>query len=175
MVSTNALRVPTVGHTTHSPVPQPRQAQSARRPLPAQPQRNNLYDNLSLYLIVVLTINIQQDGTVKYTHAQQYQQWKDTPLTSPIAPGHIRHFIPQRMYKPHTGSDRRRYVEQVPLSPPIIFEVEGPCEWGIDLDDAIKCRTKRLVDKDALMFEGCGPSVSIRLEVCLFLSPANCG
>jgi len=62
------------------------------------------------------------------------------------------------MYKPHTGSDRRRYVEEVRLSPPIVFEV------GIPLDDAIKCRTKRLLDKDALMFEGCGPSVSIRLE-----------
>jgi hypothetical protein len=68
------------------------------------------------------------------------------------------------MYKPHTGSDRRRYVEQVPLSPPILFEVEHPAEWGIDLDDALRSHVKRLVDKDALMFEGCGPSVSIRLE-----------
>jgi hypothetical protein len=70
------------------------------------------------------------------------------------------------MYKPHTGSDRRRYVEEVRLSAPIIFEVDHPSEWGIALDDALKSRTKRLVDKDMLMFEGCGPSVSIRLEVC---------
>ena len=69
------------------------------------------------------------------------------------------------MYKPHTGSDRRRYVEEVRLSLPIRFEVEHPSEWGIPLDDALKSRTKRLVDKDALMFDGCGPSVSIRLEV----------
>jgi len=69
------------------------------------------------------------------------------------------------MYKPHTGSDRRRYVEEVRLSWPIIFEVEHPSEWGIPLDDALKSRTKNLIDKDALMFDGCGPSVSIRLEV----------
>lgn len=104
-----------------------------------------------------------------YSHAEQYQSWKDTPNTCPIAsPPRI--FIPQRMYKPHTGSDRRRYVEEVRLSPPIVFEVEHPSEWGIPLDDAIKCRTKRLLEKDALMFEGCGPSVSIRLEVRLHIS-----
>ena len=70
------------------------------------------------------------------------------------------------MYEPHTASDRRRYVEEVRLSPPVLFEVEHPSEWGIALDDALKFRTKRLLDKDALMFEGLGPSVSIRLEVC---------
>lgn len=69
------------------------------------------------------------------------------------------------MYKPHTGSDRRRYVEEVRLSMPIIFQMEQPYEYGIPLDDALKCRTKRLIEKDALMFDGCGPSVSIRLEV----------
>jgi len=68
------------------------------------------------------------------------------------------------MYKPHTGSDRRRYVEEVRLSSPIVFKAEEPHEWGIALDDALKCRTKRLLDKDALMFDGCGPSVSIQLE-----------
>ncbi|KIM82955.1 hypothetical protein PILCRDRAFT_819755 [Piloderma croceum F 1598] len=97
------------------------------------------------------------------SHAEQYQSWKDTPGRCPIA-GLVRLFVPQRMYKPHTGSDRRRYVEEVRLSLPIIFEVEHPSEWGIPLDDALKSRTKNLVDKDALMFDGCGPSVSIRLE-----------
>ena len=120
------------------------------------------------HLNVIFTLNIQQDGRPTYTHAQQYQSWKDTPSTSPIAQGHVRLFIPQRMYKPHTGSDRRHYIKQVPLSPPIIFEVEDPTEWGIDLDDALRSRVQRLVDKEALMFEGCGPSVSIRLEVCSF-------
>jgi hypothetical protein len=72
------------------------------------------------------------------------------------------------MYNPHknTGSKRRRYVEPVSLSAPIFFEVDHPSERGIALDDALKSRTDRLVDKDALMFEDCGPSVSIRLEVC---------
>jgi len=77
---------------------------------------------------------------------------------------HLRLFVPQRMYKPHTGSDRRRYVEEVRLSAPIIFEINEPHEWGIALDDALKSRTKHLLDRDAKMFEACGPSVSIRLE-----------
>jgi len=98
-----------------------------------------------------------------YSLAEQYQSWKETPSACPIA-GDLRLFIPQRMYRPHTGSDRRRYVEEVRLSRPIIFEVEQPNEWGIGLDDALKCRTKRLLNKDTLMFDGCGPSVSIRLE-----------
>lgn len=160
----NARRVPTVGRVVPSLVPYLGQARSVPPLLPVQPWWNNLYDNLSLIHVFHINHDVQQHGTLTYTHAQQYQSWKDTPSHSPIA-GNIRQFIPQRMYKPHTGSDRRRYVEQVPLSPPIIFEVDHPCEWGIDLDDALKCRTKRLVDRDALMFEGCGPSVSIRLEV----------
>ena len=73
------------------------------------------------------------------------------------------------MYKLHTGNVRRPCVEEVRLSAPIIFQAEHPSEWGISLNDALKCQTKRLVDKDALMFEGCGPSVSIRLEVCSLL------
>jgi len=97
------------------------------------------------------------------SHAEQYQSWKETPGKCPIN-GAVNIFVPQRMYKPHTGSDRRRYVEEVRLSLPIIFEVEHPSEWGIPLDDALKSRTRRLVDKDGLMFDGCGPSVSIRLE-----------
>jgi hypothetical protein len=74
------------------------------------------------------------------------------------------------VYKPHTSSDHRRYVEEVILDPPIIFEVKDPSEWGIALDDALKFNSKRLVDKEALMFEGRGPSLSIRLEVCFLAS-----
>jgi hypothetical protein len=73
------------------------------------------------------------------------------------------------MYRPHTDSDRRRYTEEVRLSLPIIFKVEHPSEWGIALDDALKSQTNRLLDKDTLMFQGCGNSVSIRLEVCFLV------
>ncbi|KZP26607.1 hypothetical protein FIBSPDRAFT_909149 [Athelia psychrophila] len=68
------------------------------------------------------------------------------------------------MYRPHTTSDRRRYVALAALSAPILFSCSSPSELGIPLDDALKSRTRRLVDRDAKVFEGCGPSVSIRLE-----------
>lgn len=74
-------------------------------------------------------------------------------------------FIPQLMYKPHTTSDRRRYVEEVDLDAPIYFWVTNPTECGISLSDALHSRLKRLQNKDQRVFEGRGPSVSIRIEV----------
>ncbi|KAF7965315.1 hypothetical protein HWV62_13934 [Athelia sp. TMB] len=97
-------------------------------------------------------------------HAEQLRLWKTMPITAPIAPGQQRLFLPQRMYRPHTTSDRRRYVALAALSPPILFECTSPLELGLPLDDALKSRTRRLVDRDAKVFEGCGPSVSIRIE-----------
>jgi hypothetical protein len=70
------------------------------------------------------------------------------------------------MYKPHTTSDRKRYVEDVLLEAPIYFYVEhsnaGQC--GISLHDALHSRVKNLVNREQVVFEGRGPSVSIRLE-----------
>ena len=80
-------------------------------------------------------------------------------------------FIPQKMYRPHTTSDIKRYIEEVSLDPPIIFWMGGPDECGIPLTDALHSRTKRLRDHDREVFEGRGPSVSIRLEVRI--SPTN--
>lgn len=74
------------------------------------------------------------------------------------------------MYKPHTNSDRRRYVEEVDLEAPIYFWVNNPDECGIPLIDALQSRTRRLLHRDKTVFEGRGPSVSIRLEVRAFLS-----
>ncbi|KAH8832438.1 hypothetical protein DL96DRAFT_1457686 [Flagelloscypha sp. PMI_526] len=73
-------------------------------------------------------------------------------------------FIPQPMYKPHTTSDRRRYVEEVDLDAPIYFWVNNPTECGLPLIDALHSRVKRLQNRDECVFEGRGPSVSIRLE-----------
>ena len=70
------------------------------------------------------------------------------------------------MYKPHTSSDRRRYVEEVAMEEPIFFWVEQPSECGILLADAMHTRVKRLVNRDETVFEGRGPSVSVRIEVC---------
>ncbi len=74
-------------------------------------------------------------------------------------------FIPQQMYKPHTTSDRGRYVEEVLLEHPLYFYSDSPMQCGILLKDALLARTRKLTDHDQVVFEGRGPSVSIRLEV----------
>ena len=74
-------------------------------------------------------------------------------------------FIPQQMYKPHTTSDRKRYVEEVLLEHPLYFYLDSPTRCGILLKDALHSRTKKLTNRDQVVFEGRGPSVSIRLEV----------
>ena len=75
-------------------------------------------------------------------------------------------FIPQPMYKPHTTSDRKRYVEEVELEAPIYFVVEhSDNQYGISLHDALHSRVKNLLNRERVVFEGRGPSVSIRLEV----------
>lgn len=72
--------------------------------------------------------------------------------------------VPQKMYKPHTQSDRRRYVEEVELEPPIMFYLQGPAECGIPLRDALTGKYIKLVGRDDPMFRERGPSVSIRLR-----------
>lgn len=72
--------------------------------------------------------------------------------------------VPQKMYKPHTQSDRRRYVEEVELEPPIMFILQGPTECGIPLRDALTGKYIRLLGRDDPMFRERGPSVSIRLR-----------
>jgi hypothetical protein len=73
--------------------------------------------------------------------------------------------VPQKMYKPHTQSDRRRYVEEVELEPPIMFYLQSPSECGIPLRDALTGKYIRLMGRDDPMFRERGPSVSIRLRV----------
>lgn len=99
-----------------------------------------------------------------YTHRDQVQFFEDALLNCPMS-SEAGPFIPQLMYKPHTTSDRRRYVEEVDLDAPIYFWVTNPTECGISLSDALHSRLKRLQNKDQRVFEGRGPSVSIRIEV----------
>ncbi|KAJ7699247.1 hypothetical protein B0H17DRAFT_1177088 [Mycena rosella] len=68
------------------------------------------------------------------------------------------------MYRPHNNSDRRRYVEEVDMQAPIHFWMEDPAECRIPLADALHSRARRLLKRDETVFEGCGPSVNIRLE-----------
>lgn len=97
-----------------------------------------------------------------YSHRDQLQFFREA-LSLPVA-GAAGPFVPQLMYKPHTNSDRKRYVEEIELDAPIFFWMIGPEECGISLTDALHSRVKRLRDRDLPVFEGRGPSVSIRLE-----------
>lgn len=72
-------------------------------------------------------------------------------------------FVPQPMFQPHTVGD---YAEEAELEPPIFFCMDHPSEFGIPLTDALYSRVQRLQIRDIPVFEGHGPSVSIRLEVC---------
>jgi hypothetical protein len=74
-------------------------------------------------------------------------------------------FVPQHMYKPHTTSDRKRYVEEVLLEAPLFFYSDDPARCGILLKDALHSRTRKLYNREKPVFEGRGPSISIRLEV----------
>jgi hypothetical protein len=72
--------------------------------------------------------------------------------------------VPQKRYKPHTSSDRRRYVEEVQLEPSIFFYMSKPDELGIPLRDALHGRFAKLVGRDEPMFQERGPSISVRLN-----------
>ncbi|KAI0788783.1 hypothetical protein C8Q75DRAFT_719129 [Abortiporus biennis] len=70
--------------------------------------------------------------------------------------------LQQRVYRPHTQSDRRRYVDEVDLEDPIMFFVSSD-GCGINCKDAINSKFMNLMDRDDPMFSSRGPSVSIRL------------
>ncbi|KAI0705175.1 hypothetical protein BC835DRAFT_1261400 [Cytidiella melzeri] len=76
---------------------------------------------------------------------------------------HFNRIIPQRLYRPNTQSDRRRYVEDVILERPIMFYSLGGETCGIRCTDALNSRFSGLHGRDDPMFEHRGPSVSIRL------------
>lgn len=110
----------------------------------------------------ILTHYGAQPEKPRFTHREQLQKFRDA-LNLPMEGAGP--FIPQQMYKPHTTSDRKRYVEEVLLEGPLYFVCEHPQQYGISLKDALHSRTKKLRDRDQVVFEGRGPSVSIRLEV----------
>lgn len=72
--------------------------------------------------------------------------------------------VPQKRYKPHTSSDRRRYVDEVNLEQSIAFFMQKPDEAGIPLKDAMHGRFARLVARDEPMFQERGPSISVRIN-----------
>jgi hypothetical protein len=85
--------------------------------------------------------------------------------------GYLGPFIEQRIYVPHSKSDRLRYVKKAKLDPPIVFRCINPEEDGISLVDALQSQTRRLVDHDEPAFVKRRLSISLRLEV----RPLSCG
>ncbi len=76
------------------------------------------------------------------------------------------HIIPQKRYRPNTQSDRRRYVDEIILEPPIVFyAAHGDTTCGIRCSDALSSRFSALHGRDDPMFVQHGPSVSIRIMV----------
>lgn len=57
------------------------------------------------------------------------------------------------------------YMEGIELEAPIYF-MEDSSKIGIPLSDTLHSLIQRLQNQDQLVFEGHGPSVSIRLLVC---------
>ena len=82
--------------------------------------------------------------------------------------------VPQKRYKPHISSDRRRYVDEVNLEQPITFFMQKPDEAGISLKDAMHGRFARLVARDEPMFQERGPSVVVRINVSLARTTLPC-
>ncbi|KAI9511593.1 hypothetical protein F5148DRAFT_1280687 [Russula earlei] len=72
--------------------------------------------------------------------------------------------VPQKRYKPHTNSDRKRYVDEVKLEHSITFFMQNPDELGISLRDAMHGRYARLVAREEPMFRERGPSISVRIN-----------
>ncbi len=75
--------------------------------------------------------------------------------------------VPQTRHRPHTSSDQRRYVDEANLQEPIYFYVSAPGgpKPGIPLRDAITSKFMYLCDRDEQLFQGYGPSISMRLLV----------
>ena len=152
-------------------VPSPPSAWAVSPPMAVSPQLPESSVRL-LILCVVLShftddlIQILGQANDAQDLPFRQQQLYFTEATSLPAENWTGPFVPQYIYRPHTNSDRKRYVEEVVLATPLYFAMEGPQEYGIPLSDALHSRVKRLVDRDTPVFEGRGPSVSIRLEVC---------
>ncbi|PPQ90765.1 hypothetical protein CVT25_010154 [Psilocybe cyanescens] len=117
--------------------------------------------NMNNLLVLDPQSTIGNPEKPRYTHREQLVKFREAFNLPMEGAGP---FIPQPMYKPHTTSDRKRYVEEVMLEGPMFFISEHPEQYGIPLKDALHSRTKKLRDRDMVVFEGRGPSVSIRLE-----------
>jgi hypothetical protein len=75
-------------------------------------------------------------------------------------------FVPQKLYQPRGETDREKYVYMANLYSPILFYAKNPSELGVPLEEILKTSSRCLDDRDDLVLEGCGRSISVRIEVC---------
>lgn len=75
--------------------------------------------------------------------------------------------VPQKRYKPHTLSDRKRYVEEIDLKPTIHFKdfKNGELIDGLPIALIMQGRAAGLQGRDDAMLSDCGPSISVRINV----------
>lgn len=78
--------------------------------------------------------------------------------------------VPQKVYQPRGETERQKYVHTAILSSPIFFYAEKPSELGISLEEILEQNSRRLSDRDDLVFEGGGRSISLRIEWPGYLS-----
>lgn len=79
-----------------------------------------------------------------------------------IIPTETTIYVPQRLYQPRGETEREKYVNTAKLSSPIVFYAEKPSELGIALEEILKKKSRRLRDRDDLVFEGGSRSFSLR-------------
>ncbi|KAG1869525.1 hypothetical protein F4604DRAFT_887944 [Suillus subluteus] len=72
--------------------------------------------------------------------------------------------VPQRLYQPRGKTELEKYVHTANLSSPILFYAEKPSELGVALEEILKNNSRRLGDRDDLVFEGGGRTISVRIE-----------
>lgn len=122
-----------------------------------------------LYIAMLIVDNLQGMGS----SLPYEREWNEIPEKCPIA-GDLKLFVPQSIFRPYSSDDIRRYNSPLCQEPSraIIFKVEDPYEWGIDLADALNNRVGRLIDKDECMhiFEESGEKLKVRLQVCFNFS-----
>ncbi|KAL1943096.1 hypothetical protein VTO73DRAFT_4767 [Trametes versicolor] len=106
---------------------------------------------------------LEQDNAESAAQGEHKQEYQHVlVIAQRFSPSWAGDLVPQPTYRPHTQSDRRRYVEQVDLEAPILFFSRDT--MGIPLADAISSRFMHLQGRDDPMFKERGPSVSIRLN-----------
>ncbi|KDQ61577.1 hypothetical protein JAAARDRAFT_123166 [Jaapia argillacea MUCL 33604] len=69
--------------------------------------------------------------------------------------------VPQKMYRPQTSSDRRRYIDEVRFDPPIYFGRDQL--HGVPLNEILN-GNGQIYNGSEEVFKNCGPSISIRIN-----------